>query len=167
MTVKWLRARTTSLLLIGGGITIVVCSINSHKSDAGKWRNPFRKQTNVERLAGEIDDLEEHIEQYGSVVAKHPSIWGEARLTKHRHEFEQQIKKELQTFELTINARIDRKDRAFFEQTIAIQQAAAAASSSGGGSSSISLFNITSTSQPQANPTVTGYATIKNACGSV
>ena len=33
----------------------------------------------VERLAEEIDWLEKHVDAYGSVVAKHPDVWGQAR----------------------------------------------------------------------------------------
>jgi hypothetical protein len=40
----------------------------------------FRKATSVERLAKKIDELRKHIDEYGSVVAKHPDIWGESRL---------------------------------------------------------------------------------------
>ena len=32
-------------------------------------------------LAHDLDDLEEHIDKYGSVVAKQPDVWGQARLT--------------------------------------------------------------------------------------
>src|SRR5687768_8080590 len=46
----------------------------------------------VRALAHDLDSLESHIERYGSVVAQHPSVWGQARLTKHREEFENVMK---------------------------------------------------------------------------
>ena len=42
----------------------------------------------VERLADELDWLEHHIDRFGSIVAKHPDIWGQSRLTRHRAEYE-------------------------------------------------------------------------------
>ena len=42
----------------------------------------------VKALAHDLDALERHIDKYGSVVTKQPDVWGQARLTKHRQEFE-------------------------------------------------------------------------------
>ncbi|MGV3608205.1 MAG: hypothetical protein ACO1RA_17495 [Planctomycetaceae bacterium] len=52
----------------------------------------------VETLAKNIDWLEGQINVFGTVVAKTPDVWGEARLTSHREEFEQELKKELTSF---------------------------------------------------------------------
>jgi len=41
------------------------------------------KNPTVRALAQDLDALESHIERYGSVVIQHPSVWGQARLTKH------------------------------------------------------------------------------------
>src|SRR5262245_39157077 len=49
-------------------------------------------------LAHDLDCVEKHIEWYGSVVAKTPDVWGQARLTKHREEFEQQMVADLGAF---------------------------------------------------------------------
>src|SRR5690349_7462383 len=42
----------------------------------------------IKDIAHEIDELEEHLEKFGSVVPKHADVWGQARLTMHRQEFE-------------------------------------------------------------------------------
>lgn len=81
----------------------------------------------IEELAENIDWLEHHIDKYGSVVAKQPDIWGEARLTKHRDEYERMMFGELNQFRATINASISQGDSAFLAQAIAISNAAAGA----------------------------------------
>lgn len=53
----------------------------------------------VEQLARNIDWLEKQIDQWGTVVAKAPDVWGEARLTAHRQEIEQELRKELTKFD--------------------------------------------------------------------
>lgn len=77
----------------------------------------------IEELAENIDWLEHHIDKYGSVVAKQPDIWGEARLTKHRDEYERILFRELSEFEFKINAANAQSDTAFFAQAIALSNA--------------------------------------------
>ena len=90
-------------------------------------QNPFRKlicgRTTVEELARCIDHLEKQIEEYGSVVAKNPDVWGEERLTLHRFEYEQQLRAELTNFHGTINAQISRSDQAFLASALAVSSA--------------------------------------------
>jgi hypothetical protein len=43
----------------------------------------------LEQLAANVDWLEHHINQWGSVTSKAPDVWGEARLTQYRDEVEQ------------------------------------------------------------------------------
>lgn len=81
----------------------------------------------IEELAENIDWLERHIDKYGSVVAKQPDIWGEARLTKHRDEYERMMFGELNQFQYTINASISQGDSAFLAQAIALSNAASGA----------------------------------------
>ncbi|TWU05907.1 hypothetical protein [Stieleria varia] len=80
-------------------------------------------QSDVEKLAGQIDCLEKHIEKYGSVVAKKPDVWGEARLTRHRSEFEQVMSEELNGFKETINATLTRADSAYLANAFALSAA--------------------------------------------
>jgi hypothetical protein len=67
----------------------------------------------IEMLAREIDWLEGYIDRHGSVVAKHPDVWGESRLTKYRAEYERQLAAELSNFQAVDNAAIVRDDIAF------------------------------------------------------
>ncbi len=62
----------------------------------------------VEDLAKEIDWLEHLIESYGSAVPKHPDVWGEARLTKHRFDYEREIAKRFNSdvFKETLQASV-------------------------------------------------------------
>ena len=78
----------------------------------------------VEVLAENIDWLEHHIDRYGSIVAKQPDIWGEARLTKHRDEYERMMYGQLNQFEFTLNAAISQSDSSFLAHAMAISAAA-------------------------------------------
>ncbi|MEM9351517.1 MAG: hypothetical protein AAGA92_00745 [Planctomycetota bacterium] len=77
----------------------------------------------VEQLAENIDWLEHHIDKYGSVVAKQPDIWGEARLTKHRDEYERILYQELNQFEFKLNAAIRQSDQSFASAAVALGNA--------------------------------------------
>jgi len=95
-------------------------------TEAGRPFGKFfrsRPATALERLAEELDDVEEHIEKFGSVVAKQPDIWGESRLTKHRREYEHIMELQLDKFAVTINAAISRSDQAFLASATALQAA--------------------------------------------
>ncbi len=77
----------------------------------------------VERLAGEIDWLERHLDQYGSVVCKQPDIWGQARLTKHRDEYEKKVFEQLNQFKVLLNGTLAREDQAFLANSFALSAA--------------------------------------------
>ena len=77
----------------------------------------------IETLAENIDWLEHHIDCYGSVVAKQPDIWGEARLTKHRDEYERILYQELNQFEFTLNAAISQSDQSYASAALALSNA--------------------------------------------
>lgn len=78
------------------------------------------------RIAGQIDRLEKEIDKHGSVVPKHADIWGQARLTMHRQEFEREMKKDLCTFDVNnIQAAISTSDQALLAESLALQNAAA------------------------------------------
>jgi hypothetical protein len=81
---------------------------------------PEVKHDPVERLAREIDWLESHLETYGTIVPKHPNVWGEARLTKHRQDFEREMATELQNFRATIQANISMRDQSFLGVALAL-----------------------------------------------
>lgn len=74
----------------------------------------------VHALAKDIDLLEAHIEKYGSVVAKQPDVWGQARLTKHREDFEKQMIDRLGKFEPTLQGSLSRTDQAYYANATAL-----------------------------------------------
>jgi hypothetical protein len=78
----------------------------------------------IQVLAHDLDELEEHIEKYGSVVAKQPDVWGQARLTKHREEFEKEMAKELDKFGFTLQGSVSMSDQAYFADAFALSAAA-------------------------------------------
>lgn len=112
--------------LLGVMIYVLLATCVLREADAGnRFGKLFksRPSTTVEQLADRMDELEEHIEKYGSVVAKQPDIWGESRLTKHRREYERIMEAQLDKFSATINAAISRSDQAFLASATALQAA--------------------------------------------
>ncbi|NLS92640.1 MAG: hypothetical protein GXX96_10830 [Planctomycetaceae bacterium] len=81
----------------------------------------------IEQLADQIDWLEHHIDTYGSIVAKHPDVWGESRLMRHRYEYEEQMAAQLGQFEVRMNAALRRSDQSFLGMAFALQAAAGTA----------------------------------------
>lgn len=84
-------------------------------------------------LAADLDHLERHIDWYGSVVAKVPDVWGQARLTQYRDEFEKTMAKEVENFEFSLQGSLARSDAAYFASATALSFAAQPKSSSAGG----------------------------------
>lgn len=86
----------------------------------------------VEALAKQIDSLEHHLESYGSVIAKHPDVWGQSRLTKFRQEFEREFAQLLSkdNFDVTLQGSLRRSDQSFLAQALSLD---VAADSGGGG----------------------------------
>jgi hypothetical protein len=122
----------------------------------------------AEDLAAELDDLERQIERTGSVVAEQPSVWGQARLTMYREEFETQMQQQLSKFQATLQGSLSRTDQAYAADAMALSYTAQAAasgssdgspkaassssSSSGGGSSSAATPSTTSASSADPIP---------------
>jgi hypothetical protein len=77
----------------------------------------------MKSLAHDLDKVEKHIEWYGSVVPKVPDVWGQARLTKHREEFEDVMATDLHGFEVKLNGAVTRADSACFAQAVALSAA--------------------------------------------
>jgi hypothetical protein len=112
------------------------CTEDSCGQNAHVCMNPT-----VRALAEDVDSLEKHIERHGSVVAQQPSVWGQARLTRNREEFEQQLGGELAKFQATLQASLSRSDQAYAADATALSftaQAAASGAPVGGGTSSSS-----------------------------
>jgi hypothetical protein len=75
-------------------------------------------------LAHDLDKVEKYIDWYGSVVPKVPDVWGQARLTQHREQFETYMATELSAFQVYLNGSLGRSDSAFFAQAVALGIAA-------------------------------------------
>lgn len=80
----------------------------------------FGVRSPVHAVAKAINKLELDLEQTGTVVAKAPDVWGQARLTQHREEFERQMAAQLTAFTANLNGEIARTDQAFLAQAIAL-----------------------------------------------
>ena len=80
-------------------------------------------------LARECDALDRHVELDGSIVADQPSVWGQARLTMYREEFETQMLTQLTTFQPTLQGAVSRSDQAYAADALALSYTAQAASS--------------------------------------
>ena len=81
------------------------------------------KPPSMMSLGHNLDCLERQIEQNGSVVIKVPDVWGQARLTKYREEFEEQMALELPKFQDSLQGRLAREDQAFFAQANSLSAA--------------------------------------------
>ena len=81
------------------------------------------KDCSIEQLANQIDWLEHYVDKYGTIVAKHPDVWGESRLMRHRYEYEEQMAAQLDQFEVRMNAALRRSDQAFLGMAFALQAA--------------------------------------------
>jgi hypothetical protein len=74
-------------------------------------------------LAKDLDALERHIDKYGSVVIKEPDVWGQARLTQYREEFEAQMRVDLNQFQERLQGSVNRQDQAFFAEAFSLSAA--------------------------------------------
>ncbi len=126
--------------------------------------------TEIEKLAREIDWLEAHIDKFGSVAVKQPDVWGESRLTKFRGEYEQQMASRMGAFQLRDNASILRSDSAFLSaafnlegalrapasSTTVIQNAAASKEAGAEGETATSLFEASAPKDISQSLSITG-----------
>lgn len=133
---KRLHQRSMRILL-----TFTVLASSTPPAAFADWKLFSRPPaTSVERLAANIDRLEKHIEAFGSVVAKKPDVWGEARLTRHRREVEEILAEKLDDFAPNINASLTRSDQAFLANAIALSNATGG---SAGTSPAVAIANQT------------------------
>lgn len=118
--------------------------VSVQPTNAGGFPRFFRSRTSVEKLAHEIDELQEEIDELGTVVVKQPDVWGEARLTAHRAQYESLLNDQANNFEETIQANLRRSDQAFLAQTLALQAAL--------GGQQAALINPSGTASAQVPP---------------
>ncbi|QDU59247.1 hypothetical protein Pan216_00740 [Planctomycetes bacterium Pan216] len=67
-----------------------------------------------------LDGIEEGVMDDGVVAVKQPDIWGQARMTRYRLDFENEMKKDLNAFKFILSARVARTDQAAFQQETAL-----------------------------------------------
>jgi hypothetical protein len=128
------RARKSCLLTLVAAILLQSITPSVAQADWPRWNwwknhhsfrgNPPATQTDaaVEELARNIDWLEGELDKWGTVVAKAPDVWGEARLTQFRHEVEQELAKHVSKFEPgQINAAEYIADQAYLAVALAMQ----------------------------------------------
>lgn len=77
----------------------------------------------TDQVSDEIDWLKHFLDRYGSIVAKQPDVWGQNRLTRHRQEYDDQLRRQLDSFEVRSNAALRRSDQAFLGMALALQTA--------------------------------------------
>lgn len=117
---RWTWSVVLAALSIATVSTLVATPL---PSSAGGFPRVLRMRTPIEKLAHKIDELQEDIDRFGTVVAKQPDVWGEARLTAHRAQYEDLLNKEAGNFKETIQATLRRSDQAFLVQALALQAA--------------------------------------------
>lgn len=125
-------------LLRGSVAAVLVClasATTSHAIElASFWEHvtaPFTAHhhapppaaPSVRDLAARLDWLEQHLDTYGSIVVKHPDVWGQSRLMRHRHEYEEQLRAQLDQFASRSNAALRRSDQSYLGMALALEAA--------------------------------------------
>jgi|GEM_PF-4797922 len=113
-----LHFATFSVVFVG----VLSFLADTEGSDLIQRLSPFKKP--VPELAAKIDKIERELQYTGRVTVKAPDVWGQARLTAHRREFEEQMAAQLETYQETRNAQIAVSDQAFLSQALALSAAA-------------------------------------------
>ena len=80
----------------------------------------------VSELCHRLDCLTSELRHDGLVVIKQPDVFSQARMTRFRNDFENQMSSDLGTFHLVLSARINRLDSATTTQTTALGAALSA-----------------------------------------
>src|SRR5208337_2915518 len=80
----------------------------------------------VSELCKRLDCIAEQLRDDGLVVVKQPDVFSQARLTRFRNDFDNQMSTDLGNFHLVLAARINRLDAATTTQTTALSAALSA-----------------------------------------
>jgi hypothetical protein len=113
-----------SLLLSSCQPFVIGRTVEQFSEDGSGERARIAEMPTIQMFARDLDTLERHIEQYGSVVAKQPDVWGQARLTKYRDEYEQTMAAQLGNFQFTLQGQVSGSDQAYFADAFALGAAA-------------------------------------------
>ena len=122
------------------------------------------KDASIEELARNIDWLEHEIDRWGTVVAKSPDVWGEARLTKYRAEVEAAFEKDVGAFDYTrISGSQFISDQAFLAASFALKAQAAGITPVTQPTATVSVAQSTTTANntPSANATQVAVTPLK------
>ncbi|MFM8953155.1 MAG: hypothetical protein ACKOOF_08880 [Planctomycetaceae bacterium] len=84
---------------------------------------PAGCETPVDGMAREVDWLLHHLNTHGSIVAKEPDVWGQNRLTQHRYDYEEQMRRQLGMFSERTSAALRRSDQSYLGLALALQSA--------------------------------------------
>jgi hypothetical protein len=103
---------------------------DANRAIFGKSSPKAPKDPSVEELAKEIDWLEHLIETFGTIVPKQPDVWGEARLTRARFEYDREVSKRFNSddFKETLQASVRQSDQAALSLAFALNAASGGAS---------------------------------------
>ncbi len=168
---RWIALGTS--IIFGGALLTSSCqrigSLDSIELISDEDGAPAQalNQPTAGDLATALDSLERGIESDGSVVAEQPSVWGQARLTMYRQEFETTMAAMLNKFQFTLQGSLNRSDQAYAADALALSYAAQAASlgSSGSGltpatasSSASSSGGSGASSSPSGSTSTSGAA---------
>ena len=104
----------------GGELGTILHGLASPVRALHRKKPPVCKDEVVDRLIAEIDWLQAHINAYGTIVAKHPDVWGQNRLTRARYEYEEQMRAQLGAFQELEHASLRRSDQAFLGLALAL-----------------------------------------------
>lgn len=90
---SWIGTSFSLVVLLGSPLSLhaqgpVITKLTSWAKSHGKPPATVEDKS-LEQLAANVDWLEHHINQWGSVSSKAPDVWGEARLTQYRSELEE------------------------------------------------------------------------------
>jgi hypothetical protein len=96
-----------------------------------EWLNPFKpnnpnQPVSIPELCKRLDCVAERMRDDGLVVLKQPDVFSQARMTRFRNDFENQMSTDLANFHLVLAARINRLDAATTTQSTALSTALAA-----------------------------------------
>ena len=103
--------------------TLLLCSLIPQTlagpvAMADGWFAP--PMTTVQRLARQIDVVQRHLDDYGTIAPKAADVWGESRILRHREEFEIEMARELNKFEFRLQAAESTRDAAFLGAALAL-----------------------------------------------
>ncbi|VTU02541.1 Uncharacterized protein OS=Singulisphaera acidiphila (strain ATCC BAA-1392 / DSM 18658 / VKM B-2454 / MOB10) GN=Sinac_2187 PE=4 SV=1 [Gemmataceae bacterium] len=134
-----MRMRNWGKMLVRVGtvllpLTLAACQtlIQPHRGDEcdpdcvpGRCHDHVKvcKNPTMQALGSDLERLEKHIDLFGSVVPKVPDVWGQARLTQYREEFERVMQKDLEKFDVNLQGSLARADQSFFQQSVALSAA--------------------------------------------